>query len=181
MLLSMTNELQPNDRERGQLTAELVSLTATAYHEAGHAVMALLLGRQIQKITVTTANLQTGGRRLGICELKKGRAKQTKDWIEDEVLILLAGMVAEARFTGEYCPLGAGQDLRTVRHLLQTRAGNERQCERLERRALTKTEHLLSDPVATKAMECIAAELIDKNMISGRAAQHIYAQTLQQH
>ncbi len=124
--------------------------------------MALLLDRQIQKVTVTAANLQTGGRRLGICELKKGRPKQNQDWLEDEVLILLAGMVAEARFTGEYCPLGARQDLRSVRQLLQHRAGNEKQCERLERRALTKTEHLLSDSVASKTIEMIAAELIDK-------------------
>jgi ATP-dependent Zn protease len=170
----------PVNRPAEMTAAERVSLTATAYHEAGHAVMALMLGRQIQKVSITPANLQTGGRRLGICEMKKGRLKQPKDWLEDEVLILLAGMVAEARFTGEYCPRGAAQDLNAARHLLQTRAGSETQRERLERRLIDKTEHLLSDHGPAKAIELIAKELIERKKISGRAAQHFFTQVVRE-
>ena len=60
---------------------------ATAYHEAGHAVVAISLGRQIKKATIKQANLQTGGVRLGAVVFEKGRSKASADWLEDEVMI----------------------------------------------------------------------------------------------
>ncbi len=149
-------------------------LRATAFHEAGHAVMALIVGRSVHKLTIATGNLQTGGIRLGACEMKKGKAKSTNDWLEDSVLILLAGMVAESQLTGQYCPRGAAQDLLAVRQLLNQRSGSERQFERLQRRMLDKAEYLLADAQSTKAIELIADELLLKTTISGRAVQHFY-------
>ena len=102
-------------------------LTATAYHEAGHAVMALSLGRLIQKVTILPGKSQFGETRLGVCEIGKGDPKLRKEFAEDEVLILFAGMVAEARFTGQYCQTGATQDLLAIRRLLQDRATSESQ------------------------------------------------------
>ena len=96
-------------------------LVATAYHEAGHAVMAQSLGRLVQKVTILPGKSQFGEVRLGICEIRKGRSKASKDLLEDEALILLAGMVAEARFTGQYCEQGATQDLRNLQQLLLQR------------------------------------------------------------
>ena len=93
-------------------------LLATAWHEAGHALVAAIVGRPIQKVTITPANLQTGGVRLGAVKFQKGRSKSTNDWLEDEVLILLAGMVAESKFTGQYCDDGARQDSRAGRNLI---------------------------------------------------------------
>ncbi|QDV70662.1 ATP-dependent zinc metalloprotease FtsH [Rosistilla carotiformis] len=157
-----------------------IELTATAYHEAGHAVMAISLGRPIQKVTIAPGPLQTGGYRLGVCELRKGRGRASQDVIEDEALILLAGMVAEARFTGRYCPRGAAADLRTVERVLEGRAKTQRQLERLQRRLLDKTEHLLSDEAHAVAIERIAKELIEKTTISGRAVRHLFEQAQQQ-
>jgi ATP-dependent Zn protease len=151
-------------------------LRATAFHEAGHAVMAMIVGRPVQKLTIAPGNLQTGGIRLGACEMKKGKAKASNDWLEDSVLILLAGMVAEAHFTGEYCQRGATQDLLAVRQLLNQRAGNARQLERLQRRLLDKTEHLLADEPTSQAIERIAEELLLKTTISGRAVQYYFDQ-----
>ena len=91
------------------------ALKATAYHEAGHAVMALFLGRPIDKVTISPGKSAIGVERLGACHIKKGRGKGSKDWLEDEVMILLAGMVAESQITGQYCAAGAAQDLRFVR------------------------------------------------------------------
>jgi len=155
-------------------------LTATAYHEAGHAVMALTLGRPIQKVTISPAQLQTGGSRLGACRIQKGRFKASKDWLEDDVLVLLAGMVAESHLTAQYCQQGAAQDLRAARRLLANRATSERQLARLESRLLDKAEHLLGDQVHAKAIELIAQELLQKETISGRAVRHLFQQALQQ-
>ena len=94
---------------------EKQALTATAYHEAGHAVMALIVGRPVQKITIVPAKVNAVSARLGACQMKKGRIKPTSDWLEDEVLILFAGLVAESHFTNQQNERGAGQDLRSIR------------------------------------------------------------------
>ena len=136
------------DREKDQSTDQpSVARIATAFHEAGHAVMAVSLGRTIHKATIAPAKMQTGGTRLGAVKLERGRRKSGQDWLEDEVLILFAGMVAEAQFTGSRCALGAASDLRAIEKLLCTRAQTQRQMEKLHRRLLDKTEHLMSDPV----------------------------------
>ena len=162
-----------------------LALIATAYHEAGHAVMAVSLGRPIEKVTITPSKSQIGamtsGLRLGVCKIQKGRSKPTKDWLEDEVMILYAGMVAESGFTKQYCQIGAAQDLRQVRRLLErTRAKTERQLEKLEQRLLDKTEHALNDDVHLAAIEMVAKELLDKKTISGRAVEHFFKMAQQQ-
>lgn len=164
--------------EPPEMTAERA---ATAYHEAGHAVMAISLGRSIHKVTIVAGRTQYGGAKLGSCELQKGRSRSTKDVLEDEVLILLAGMVAEAHFTGHYCPQGAAQDLRGVERLLCTRAKSQKQHEKLHRRMLDKTEHLLQDSANSDAIRKVAAELIKKNTLSGRAVRHFFSEAERKH
>ena len=158
----MTNSIPPIDPKQA----------ATAYHEAGHAVMAVSLGRSIQKVTIAPGKKQFGGTRLGVCEIKKGRTRSSHDPLEDDVLVLLAGMVAEAKFTGRYCESGAAQDLRDVSSRLCQRAASPRQHETLRRRMLAKTEHILHDAAHTAAVELIAGELIQRTTISGRTVRH---------
>ncbi|HEY2860721.1 MAG TPA: hypothetical protein VGJ21_20055, partial [Terracidiphilus sp.] len=108
------------------------------------------------------------------CELRKGSIRTPPDVIEADILFLLAGLAAQGRRTGEYDWGGAGQDLRHVRSLTLMRAGNERQAERLERRMLSKVEHILDRPEVWEAIEAIAEELLRNVTISGRAARHLY-------
>jgi hypothetical protein len=142
---------------------------ATAYHEAGHAVVALALGRLVHRVSVLpNAEL------LGKCEFRKGKYRPSEDWLETEILIALAGMAAEARHTEKYDRAAAGKDLRYVRRLSLQRK-TERQLERFERRLLAKVENLLADEGNWKAVEAIAAELLKLGTISGRAAKHLFA------
>src|SRR4051794_27681595 len=97
---------------------------ATAYHEAGHAVVALAHDRPVHRVSVLPTQ-----QHLGKCEFKKGVHRGSVDAIEREILISLAGMAAEARLTGTYDRAAAGRDLRFVRTLALQRAG-ERQLER---------------------------------------------------
>ncbi len=145
-------------------------LVATAYHEAGHAVVALALGRPVHRVTV-----RPNADRLGQCEFKKGRHQPTDDGLEDEILISLAGMAAEARATGIYERGGAVRDLRFARSLMLQRA-SERGLDRYERRMLAKVENLLADDGHWRAVEAIAAELVAKETISGRQAVHLFGQ-----
>jgi len=146
--------------------------TLTAYHEAGHAVIAIIVGRAVHKISIIPNKT-----RLGACEIKKGRSKPTTDWLEDEVLILLGGVAAEAKLIGRYNWAGAGQDLRGVRALTMSRAGDEVRANKLERRLLSKTEHLLADDPTWQAVILIATALLEKETISGRQTIHLYNQT----
>ena len=155
-------------------SAVAFALRATAYHEAGHAVMAMFLGRAIQKVTIAPGQSHLGTQRLGACHLQKGKSRGSHDYWEDEIMIFLAGMVAESQITGRYCHQGAAQDLRFVRRMLQSRNDSEKQIERLEKRLLSKTEHHLLDAEQWRAVESIAAELIRTETISGRAAKHLY-------
>jgi ATP-dependent Zn protease len=142
---------------------------ATAYHEAGHAVVALALGRPVHRVSVLADR-----ERLGSCEFGKAVFRPSEDWLERESLIALGGLAAEARFTGVYALDGAARDRRYVAGLALQRAGNARKAERLERRLLAKVEHLLSREDNWRAVERIAAELLRSGTISGRAARHLF-------
>lgn len=140
----------------------------TAFHEAGHAVVALALDRPVQKVSAIP-----GQELLGKCEFKKGVFRPSVDWLENEILIALAGLAAEARKTGTYDLVAAGQDLRYVRRLALQRT-SERGVERYEKRMLSKVENMLADDGHWRAVEAIAAELVKLGTISGRAARHLF-------
>jgi hypothetical protein len=143
---------------------------ATAYHEAGHAVMSLALGRPVARVSI-----QVKAEWLGLCAFGKAVFRPSEDWLEREMLIALAGVAAEALHTGEYAWEGAGRDREFVRDLALRRAGGkERQGERLERRMLAKAEHLLAKEGNWRAVGRIAAELLRQEEISGRMARHLY-------
>jgi hypothetical protein len=145
---------------------------ATAYHEAGHAVVALALDRPVHRVSVLPNR-----DRLGQCEFAKGRFRPSEDWVEREMLIALGGLAAEARHCGAYGWDEAERDLRYVRRLAAQRAG-PRSAERLERRMLAKTENILADDGHWRAVELIAAELMAHGVISGRAARHLFDRAL---
>src|SRR5215813_5236706 len=115
------------------------SSEVTAYHEAGHAVVALALGRPVHRVSILPDR-----ERLGTCEFGKAVFRPSEDWLEREILIAVAGLAAEARQTGKYAWEGAARDYTYAEGLARQRAGGTRQAERLLRRLLAKAEHLLS-------------------------------------
>ncbi len=148
---------------------------ATAYHEAGHAVMALALGRPVAHVSI-----RPGREFLGTCAFGKAVFRPSEDWLEREALIALAGAAAEARRTGEYAWGAAARDQAYVEELALQRAGGARQAQRLLRRLLAKAEHLLARQENWRAVERLAAELLRRGEISGRMARHLYEQSLRQ-
>lgn len=142
----------------------------TAYHEAGHAVVALCLDRPVHRVSVLPNR-----ERLGHCEFGKGRFKPSEDSLEREILIALAGLAAEARHTGTYAMDEARRDLLYVRRLVLQRKA-ERAAARYEERMLSKVEAMLADDATWRAVELIAAELLKHGVISGRATRHLYEQ-----
>src|SRR5271165_7141314 len=93
----------------------------TAYHEAGHAVLALALGRPVHQVSIEPTRMF-----LGICTFGKAVIRPSQDWLEREILIALGGIAAEARHTGAYAWDGAARDQQYVRRLAEQRAGERR-------------------------------------------------------
>ena len=148
---------------------ERESARPTAYHEAGHAVVALALGRPVHRVTILADRAHAG-----TCAFGKAPFRPSEDWLEREALIALAGLAAEARFTGVYELDAAAKDRRYVFSLALERTGDARKAERLERRLLAKTEHLLARDEYWRAVERLAAELLRTGTVSGRAARHLF-------
>ncbi len=167
-------------RSRESVSDAVDSATATAFHEAGHAVVAFSFGCQIKKVTITPGHDWLGQYRLGLCELQQGRSANARNRLDEQIVILFAGMVAEAHFMGRSCEHAASDDLRVIRRLLCDRAGSEKQHEKLHRRLLARTEHLMEDDGIELAVKMIADELLQKQTISGRAVRHFYDQAMQQ-
>jgi hypothetical protein len=143
---------------------------ATAYHEAGHAVIALALGRPVHRVSILPSN-----DRLGICEFRKGTIRPTDDWIEREILISLGGIAAETRHTNVRDWGSAGRDWEYVHALAVGRAG-ERRAERLINRLLAKAEHMIAKEDHWQAIVLIAKALLQHGTMSGRAARHFFEQ-----
>ena len=142
--------------------------SATAYHEAGHAVVALVLGRQVHHVSILPNR-----ERLGVCEFRKPTTRPSEDWVEREILISLGGIAAEARHTGVHAWGSAGRDIQYVQALAIERAG-ERRADRYALRMLSKAEHLIGQDENWRAIELIAKALLETGSISGRAARHYF-------
>jgi hypothetical protein len=144
----------------------------TAYHEAGHAVVALSLDRPVHRVSILPNR-----ERLGQCEFGKGVFRPSEDSLEREILIALGGLAAEARYSGTYSIEEADRDLRYVRRLVLQRK-SERAAPRYEERMLAKVESMLGDEAVWRAVELIAEELLKQQVISGRAVRHLYERAL---
>src|SRR5262245_5457563 len=141
----------------------------TAYHEAGHAVAALTLGRPVARVSI-----RPDRKFLGVCTFDKGIARPSEDWVEREAMIALAGPAAEAGFTGELDWVAAAHDHDYAFDLARARGGDGKKADRLVKRWLAKADHLLGRGDAWAAVERIAAELVRRDEISGRAARHLF-------
>lgn len=131
-------------------------------------MLALALGRPVQHVSILP-NQEF----LGLCEYGKSVFRPSEDWLEREILVALGGVAAQARLTNYHDWEGAARDEEYVRKLCVRRAG-ERRAERLQRRLLAKTEHLLAQPANWRAVELIAAELLRCGTLSGRAVRHLF-------
>ena len=145
----------------------------TAVHEAGHAVVAFVLGRPVHEVSI-----RPRGRFAGICKFQKGKGRPTEDHIDREMQISLAGVAAEIRHLGKADAQGAQTDLLRSLTLAEERSGSRDRAERLVRRTIDRTLHLLEQPGHWDAVEAILAGLLAHETLSGRAVRHAVEEAL---
>jgi hypothetical protein len=72
----------------------------TAYHEAGHALMAVLLGGRVKQVTIDPDN-DDGPKRFGDTQIRWRSGISERKFAEISVQVSLAGPVAEMIYSGD--------------------------------------------------------------------------------
>jgi ATP-dependent Zn protease len=137
-----------------------VSLEHTAYHEAGHAVIALRLGYEVKKVKINPIR-------------KSGRATIPSKRSPDDIKIYLAGPLAEALVNptpfNEKIQLGARFDWRDVRRSVREFVAlgfiDGREKDILIEELFHETKALVHRD--RKAIAAVAEALLERNTLTG--------------
>jgi hypothetical protein len=149
----------------------------TAYHEAGHAVVSFALRRAVRHLSIVPDE-ETNGR-VANHELRNSQPDRendarTRGLVEREIMILLAGGIALAKFQGHGRRRGDGQDLRDANLLADGICGDLDERIAFVRWLRERTRLLLNQPWHWRAVKDIARALLEHKELTGRAAQRIF-------
>lgn len=139
--------------------------TLSAYHEAGHAVVAYALGARIESVSLWGEADEFLPERFGEVRVNWGRVLPTADGqLQRELLAVLAGPIAEMIYRGErieparYAPWQA--DWEHAVQCVQTLAGDRRRQLELLQIAWVELERRLRDDDCWAAIASVADELL---------------------
>lgn len=147
-------------------TAELGTERLTAIHEAGHAVVASLLG-----LTVSHLEIVGNPRELGSCHtlrLPKGKPVAHEHALEDALLVSCAGIVAESLERGDGGWDECSPDLNQAVHLALELTGDCEGAHALLLRTRRRLRRALSrhwDRVEALAAALISAKRLDRREV----------------
>jgi hypothetical protein len=99
---------------------------------------------------------------------------RTRGLVELEIMILLAGGIARAKFQGHRRRLGAGQDLRDANRLADCICGDLDERIAFVRWLGERTPLLLNQPRHWRAVQDTARALLEHKELTGRAARRIF-------
>ena len=168
----------------GVATKHLSRLRLAAYREAGRAVMCIVQRRGFKFVTIVSKGKSRGRVRLTPIQLyDKRRGQIYREKAEREIVIDLAGPIAEKIARGQRQWRGTGSDLlsahRPIELASQMYDGHDTVRAYLKylwfqtRDTLLKREHW-------KAVQILAAELIDNRRVSGPRARELFRQAVGQ-
>jgi hypothetical protein len=155
-------------------------LERTAYHEAGHAVVSIALGRGLGSLEIVADNDKN---QLGCCRITPvpkwfhpdiAMGARSQAWLEREIVVLLAGLAAEAKFTGRRNWRAAASDLNAALDLACCAAGYGEGPRKYLDWLYFKAESVLAQSWHWRAVQYTAAELLQRRRISGRDARQLY-------
>jgi ATP-dependent Zn protease len=154
------------------------NLRTTAFHEAAHAAIAFEVGRRVHKVSIVENEDYYGyvhiGNLPGSFQPDVQCDGRTRRLIESHVMHLLAGPIAEKKLTGRISRIGASGDYRRAVDLASYCCGSDKQAEKFIAWLWERTKDLLDEPAMWRAVEVLAAALIEKGELTGRRAKAIY-------
>lgn len=148
----------------------------TAYHEAGHAVAALMVGRKFEYVTIEPEEDS-----LGHVLYEAYMEDFHPDWQDDEVIrpesekiiiTNLSGYAAEIIFCGEDSdPDGSASDLNTVMELAYYLCGSNEQIEAYVNGLLSKAKDILDNQ--SVVVERLTERLLQHKRLSYKEVRSI--------
>lgn len=152
-------------------------LEATAYHEAGHVVACLELGRAFRSVTILPGDGYLGcvhyrpwPKSIKETGYADGR---TERWLERQALIALAGPAAEARFVGRYDHRAAGRDYDHLLDIALSLYGDEDVASKYWAFIRARAKQFVKHPHHWIQIEVLAAELVIRQTLSFRQAKEV--------
>jgi len=147
-------------------------ILASAIHEAGHAVAAFVLGRNVPDLSLhggEEAEGSCGYALWGDVPASQPGAEAIRAWLDDELLVCLAGPVAEELFSGAFDEDLGESDLLLALELAESAADAPEAVERTWDEAEARAEALLRE--SWDAVRLLAETLVrEKYLDAGRIA-----------
>jgi hypothetical protein len=146
------------------------ALQSTAYHEAGHAIARFALGRRIDRVSILPDADSLGhvrGQVLPSHLFAKGGdiSDVPTKTVEDQIVILLAGPLAEKRFTGRWNRVGASSDYEGASTVAVSTHGDDDVRDAFIRYLEAVGKALID--VHWYLVEALAAALLERETLSG--------------
>jgi hypothetical protein len=164
--------------------ARQTTLEHTAYHEAGHAAASIALGRGLRRVTIvpdsdagtlgTSANHKMPARITASLEVGSGDA--ARDWAARQIIIYLAGAVAERKDGGRPTRVGCKGDRAAAADLALAVTSSEAEAGAFLRWLEVRTGNLLDRLDVWAGLRHIAETLVRERTLSGRRAREVYAE-----
>ena len=153
-----------------------------AYHEAGHALMAVILGGTVKHVTIEP-DADDGPERQGDTQVLWRRAGiSERDFAKTAVQVSLAGPVAEMIYTGDpYHPGFVAEWAADWRDAWEAAVplhpGERQRLEYLERVSI-QLYHRLNDDVLWAALASLADNLLAHETLEGEQVEEIVGEWL---
>jgi hypothetical protein len=152
---------------------------ATAYHEAGHAAVAVWFGLQLERVELTPDHPV----HAGCCQekvddphaLSLALELGAEEVIRPQITILLAGRAAQQKGGVDHVPGADHHDLELARKMAALMAGCASEAEEVLDRSRVETRQLLDTPAVWAGVEALAGALLVEGRIEGDQAHRILA------
>ena len=151
-----------------------------AYHEAGHAVMAYLIGRRIDYVTIVPNDDSLGHAKTSGIGKKSYEIEAADYWnyairkrVDGDVMLRYAGRIAEAYHSGKSSEVGSYSDDQTAAHFAINVTGSGEELDAYLNWLFIRTEKLICFETNWPLVEAVAKELLSVKKMSGRRARKI--------
>jgi len=154
-------------------------LLRVAYHEAGHAVAAIVENRSFRSVTIVPTEDA-----LGSCSASRWPRNSNPEYstdlltlkrLESDIIVFLAGHIAEKHFSGRNNWVGSSHDRRAAADYASYLVGSDEELAAYQEWLWIRTEGLVR--VYQQEIATLATSLLTEKTIQGKRAREIFLTT----
>jgi hypothetical protein len=157
----------------------------SAYHEAGHAVVAYDQGIRVHGVSIVPDEKRTGHIRIDTLHLdrlvptfRSDKGARNRFTMERHVMVLLGGYSAARKLGAKgadepVCSRGEGSDHATAVNLLRAFAADEEEAHKYYDWLKARTNGIINNPLRWYQLELLVKALIDQGKLGARKVREI--------